>query len=221
VPRNVDPALGRVPGLTLVDIDALRPAVAAGERERSAAVPQAERIVEEEVAEFSDWMREAAARDAIRPLCRALEAVCRREVAYALRATPQPAGWPPATDRAEVERPRTGRRSGWRQAARRPMGRAARRPAARGRERRRARGGDRAPVPATPRPAPRRSAPPRDALPGCARLRAPHRRGARRGRRAGGARRTPGVPRAGAPARPSRLLVRACAASRSSGRRCG
>jgi hypothetical protein len=25
-------------------------------------------------------------------------------VAYALRATPQPAGWPPATDRAEVER---------------------------------------------------------------------------------------------------------------------
>jgi|GEM_PF-149970 glutamyl-tRNA reductase len=104
VPRNVDPALGRVPGLTLVDIDALRPAVAAGERERSAAVPQAERIVEEEVAEFSDWMREAAARDAIRPLCRALEAVCRREVAYALRATPQPAGWPPATDRAEVER---------------------------------------------------------------------------------------------------------------------
>ncbi len=85
VPRNVDPALARAPGVTVVDIDALRPAVAAGERERSAAVPQAERIVEEELAEFSDWTREAAAREAIRPLHRALEQVCRREVAFALR----------------------------------------------------------------------------------------------------------------------------------------
>jgi glutamyl-tRNA reductase len=91
VPRNVDPALARASAVTVVDIDALRPAVVAGERGRSAAVPQAERIVEEELAEFSDWMREAAARDAIRPLCRALEAVCRREVAYALRGGVQPA----------------------------------------------------------------------------------------------------------------------------------
>jgi glutamyl-tRNA reductase len=97
VPRNVDPALARAPGVTVVDIDALRPAVTAGERGRSAAVPQAERIVEEELAEFSDWMREAAARDAIRPLCRALEAVCRREVAYALRGT---TAAPQAADRA-------------------------------------------------------------------------------------------------------------------------
>jgi hypothetical protein len=51
-------------------------------------VPHAERIVDEECAEFSDWMREAAARDAIRPLYAALEAVCRREVAFAMRETP-------------------------------------------------------------------------------------------------------------------------------------
>ncbi len=92
VPRNVDPALARAPGVTVVDIDALRPAVAAGERERSAAVPQAERIVEEELAEFSDWTREAAAREAIRPLHRALEQVCRREVAFALRGAARARG---------------------------------------------------------------------------------------------------------------------------------
>lgn len=94
VPRNVDPALAQAPGVTVVDLDALRPAVAAGARERSAAVPHAERIVEEELAEFSDWTREAAARDAVRPLCSALDAVCRREVAHALGAalggTPDP-----------------------------------------------------------------------------------------------------------------------------------
>lgn len=88
LPRNVAPALAHAAGVTLVDLDALRPAVVAGERERTAAVPHAERIVDEECAEFSDWMREAAARDAIRPLHAALEAVCRRELAYALRETP-------------------------------------------------------------------------------------------------------------------------------------
>jgi hypothetical protein len=68
----------------VVDLDALRPAVAAGERERCASVPHAEQIVEEELREFREWMRGAAARAAIRPLCDALTEVCRREVAHAV-----------------------------------------------------------------------------------------------------------------------------------------
>ena len=84
VPRNIDPSLGSVSAVTLVDLDALRPAVTAGERDRGAAVPAAERIVDEEVAELAAWVRNAAAREAVRPLCEALTAVCRREVAYAV-----------------------------------------------------------------------------------------------------------------------------------------
>ncbi|GJG86891.1 glutamyl-tRNA reductase [Gemmatimonadetes bacterium T265] len=84
VPRNVDPALGSVAAVTIVDLDALRPVVAAGERERGASVPEAERIVEEERAALAAWVRDAAAREAVRPFCTALAAVCRREVAYAV-----------------------------------------------------------------------------------------------------------------------------------------
>lgn len=83
VPRNVDPAAGSVAGVVVVDLDALRPAVAAGERERYASVPEAERIVELEVADYLEWLHVASAREAIRPLCDALAAVCRREVAWA------------------------------------------------------------------------------------------------------------------------------------------
>lgn len=83
VPRNVDPAVGSVPGCVVVDLDALRPAVAAGERERQASVPDAEALVAEEAAEFLEWLCAASARDAIRPLCHAIAEVCRREVAFA------------------------------------------------------------------------------------------------------------------------------------------
>ncbi len=84
VPRNVDPALASVAAVTIVDLDALRPAVAAGERVRGASVPDAERIVEEERVALATWMRDAAAREAVRPFCAALATICRREVAYAV-----------------------------------------------------------------------------------------------------------------------------------------
>jgi glutamyl-tRNA reductase len=83
VPRNVDPAVASISGVVVVDLDALRPAVAAAERERLSSVPVAEGIVDEELADFVDWMRAADARDAIRPLCAALEDVCMREVGFA------------------------------------------------------------------------------------------------------------------------------------------
>jgi glutamyl-tRNA reductase len=83
VPRNVDPSVGSVPGCVVVDLDQLRPAVVAGERERHASVPAAEAMVAEEVQEFGAWLRGETAREAIRPLCAALSEVCRREVAFA------------------------------------------------------------------------------------------------------------------------------------------
>jgi glutamyl-tRNA reductase len=83
VPRNVDPSVGSVPGCVIVDLDALRPAVVAGERDRHASVPHAEQLVEQEIHDFTGGLRAETAREAIRPLCEALGEVCRREVAYA------------------------------------------------------------------------------------------------------------------------------------------
>jgi glutamyl-tRNA reductase len=67
----------------IVDLDALRPALAAAERERISSVPEAEEIVDEELADFLSWMAAASAREAIRPLRKVLENVCYREVSFA------------------------------------------------------------------------------------------------------------------------------------------
>lgn len=83
VPRNVDPRVAELPNVVIVDVDELRPVVTAGEREREASIPAAERIVEEEVRDFLEWVHVGEAREAIRPLRETLEALVRREVDFA------------------------------------------------------------------------------------------------------------------------------------------
>jgi len=83
MPRNVEAASGELPSVVVVDLDALRPALAAAEAERCSSIPEAEAIVSDELAAFLTWMAGASAREAIRPLRTMLERVCFREVAYA------------------------------------------------------------------------------------------------------------------------------------------
>jgi glutamyl-tRNA reductase len=83
MPRNVDPAAGALPGLTIVDLDSLQPQVAATALTRRSAVPEAESIVDAELRQFADWLAVAEAREAIRPVQAALRELCRREVAFA------------------------------------------------------------------------------------------------------------------------------------------
>lgn len=83
MPRNVAPAAAEMPGVVIVDLDALRPALAAAERERISSVPEAEEIVTDELSDFLSWMAAASAREAIRPLRKVLENVCYREVSFA------------------------------------------------------------------------------------------------------------------------------------------
>ncbi len=83
VPRNVEPEVAGLPGVELLDMDALHPPLAQAEALRRAAVPQAEAIVTEELAAFMVWVRAEAAREALRPLREALNEVCRRELAFA------------------------------------------------------------------------------------------------------------------------------------------
>lgn len=86
LPRNVEPEVVGLPGVSLVDLDHLNPPLAAAEQARRDAVPAAERIVEQELCEFDAWLRQEPAREAIRPLCEALVEVCRREVGHAAGA---------------------------------------------------------------------------------------------------------------------------------------
>jgi glutamyl-tRNA reductase len=83
VPRNADPAVAGLPGVELIDLDALSPEAAEQRRSRVAAVPEAEAIVEEGVLEFVGWLELAVARKALRPLQAVLAEICQREVAYA------------------------------------------------------------------------------------------------------------------------------------------
>lgn len=83
MPRNIDPAVAGMPGVTLADLDALHLPVQAAEEMRRAAAPAAETIVEAELESFVEWVSAAAAREAIRPLAEALTEICRRELTFA------------------------------------------------------------------------------------------------------------------------------------------
>jgi glutamyl-tRNA reductase len=68
VPRDVDPAVGRLPGVTLLDMDDLTAAAAVAMDGRRQEVPRAEAIVAEEVARYQD----VAAQRHVAPLVAAL-----------------------------------------------------------------------------------------------------------------------------------------------------
>lgn len=83
VPRNAEPTVRNCAGVKLVDLDALEPEVTAADAKRRGAIPAAEAIVADEVKAFVDWLAEASAREAIRPLHETIMSICRRELAYA------------------------------------------------------------------------------------------------------------------------------------------
>ena len=71
-------------GIQLIDIDSLDPRIAEVEEARLASVSDAERIVEEEMMLFSEWLGARRAGSALEPLRAKLLEVCQREVAFAL-----------------------------------------------------------------------------------------------------------------------------------------
>jgi glutamyl-tRNA reductase len=81
VPRDVEPAAAEVPGVSLVDLDALGRRVEHNLQRRRAEVPAAERIVERELARTIAVVGERdAAGPTIAALARQAEALRRREV---------------------------------------------------------------------------------------------------------------------------------------------
>jgi glutamyl-tRNA reductase len=79
VPRDLDPAIGRLDGCMLFDIDALGEGLVGREED----VRQAEAIVAEEAARFAEWRRSRDAAGAIRDLRRRAEEIRAEELARA------------------------------------------------------------------------------------------------------------------------------------------
>jgi len=56
VPRDIDPAIGGIPGVHLYDIDDLNSVVESNLMARQRAAREAEKIIAEEIEEFNDWL---------------------------------------------------------------------------------------------------------------------------------------------------------------------
>jgi glutamyl-tRNA reductase len=85
VPRDVDPAVGRLDNVFLYDIDDLQGVVAATIGIRRREMPAAERIVQQELRHFWDWYGGRGAVDAIRQLREHAESLRAAELERALR----------------------------------------------------------------------------------------------------------------------------------------
>ena len=85
VPRDVDPAVRRVQGVLLADIDDLDAVTEANLQRRESEARRVEAIVSEEVDRFTDWWDSLSIVPTIKRLRRQAEALRRREVAKALR----------------------------------------------------------------------------------------------------------------------------------------
>jgi glutamyl-tRNA reductase len=88
VPRDIDPAVGDIPGVTLYNVDALQRHAAANRGRRAAEVPAADAIVAECVEQLAEWWRAREAAPAIRRLRTRADAVREAELQRALARLP-------------------------------------------------------------------------------------------------------------------------------------
>ena len=88
VPRDIEPAAGRLENVFLYDIDDLQAVVEANLRLRREEAARVEVMIDEEVRQFEAWMHSLDVVPLIRSLREKAEAMRRREVARALRKLP-------------------------------------------------------------------------------------------------------------------------------------
>jgi glutamyl-tRNA reductase len=84
VPRDADPAIGKLDGIYLYDIDDLERVVAANLAERAKAAEQAMKIVEHEAGQFEHWVRSQGVVPTIRALREKFAQVADAEVGKTL-----------------------------------------------------------------------------------------------------------------------------------------
>ncbi|MEM7352663.1 MAG: glutamyl-tRNA reductase [Acidobacteriota bacterium] len=88
VPRNVEPAAGRLESVFLQDIDSLEQLIAKNLKRRREEIPKVQEILEQELDHFSTWHRSLAAEPLVAQLQKHAEQIRRSEVASILRRFP-------------------------------------------------------------------------------------------------------------------------------------
>lgn len=88
VPRDVDPAVGGLPGVSLLTLDGVRAQVEAHLERRLAEAPRVEAIVEEELARFAAWRQALGTTPVVRELRDHFERVRAQELRRSLRHFP-------------------------------------------------------------------------------------------------------------------------------------
>jgi glutamyl-tRNA reductase len=86
VPRDVEPVVRSLPGVTVLDLDDVQRQVLDNLAVRHEEIPTVEAIVEEEVSRFEEWRRGAELRPVLSALWARGEAIRRRELEKALRS---------------------------------------------------------------------------------------------------------------------------------------
>lgn len=85
VPRDVEPEIGDLAGVTLVDMDGLEEQVQATHSLSQATVDQVETILAEEIDQFEDWLLRRRYAPVIAALQQRAEAICRQQVQKTFR----------------------------------------------------------------------------------------------------------------------------------------
>jgi glutamyl-tRNA reductase len=80
VPRDVDPAVGVVDGVSLVDVDGLKSVVDEKLEVRREAIPQVEEIIDEFIARYQQWYQSRVAVPVIASLTQKAEAIRSAEI---------------------------------------------------------------------------------------------------------------------------------------------
>lgn len=80
VPRNVDPELGKIPGVTLLDLQDLKRHLDANTARRSRDIPTAEELIERQVSAYSLWRSKTLSQEKLIKLKEALDAARQREL---------------------------------------------------------------------------------------------------------------------------------------------
>jgi glutamyl-tRNA reductase len=80
VPRNLDPDINQLDNVYLYDIDDLQAVVEANIRERAKEAQRAEEIIQQEVLQFSKWLKAQDAVPTIKALRKKIETISRTEL---------------------------------------------------------------------------------------------------------------------------------------------
>lgn len=83
LPRNIEPGIAVLPRVTLLDLDAPGFRITEERRDEEAAIASATEVVDAETAVLVEWLETAPVREALRPLERALDEICRKEIGFA------------------------------------------------------------------------------------------------------------------------------------------